>query len=265
MMHTLSAIPRALVLPDRAFAEERVYNVPKWLILIIIFILSIIGQRLEVGYNENAHAKQLQLLEANARLDSLMQSAPPQAQAQARRQVVDSILGPQNAVFTSIGMVMRTLFFLVLLVEVWLLCTVVSQFFGGQEDRHTHTRPSLTLVLVSFIPLAIRSLLQGIVLSFKNPDAAANALTMADYQAVSAVRFDLFSLLPLHGIPQFIAWLLRLATDPFFLWTLAIMTFGGKAVFRLSLKGALAQSALLIVILSLQAALLSRIGITMEI
>ncbi len=265
MMHSLSAIPRALVMPDRVFAEDTVYGVPKWLLLLLIFSLFLVGQRLAVGYHENAHAKELQLLEATTQLDSLMQSAPPQAQEQARQQVVNTILGPQNAVITSINMVGGTLLFLLLAVEVWLLSMVVSQFFGGQEDRHVHDRASLTLSLIAFIPLALRRLLQGLVLSFRNPDAAANALTLKDYNAVSAVHFDFYSLLSLKGIPELLAWIGRLLTDPFFLWTIAILVFGGRRVFRLSLKGALAQSALLVAILSLQGALLGRIGITMEI
>jgi hypothetical protein len=265
MMRYFSAISRALFLPDRAFAEASVYKIPKWLLLILLFALSITGQRLAVGYNENAHAKQLQLLEANARLESLMGSAPPEAQAQARQQVVGSILGSQNNVITAISIVMSTLFFFILLLEMWLVCTVVSQFFGGQEDRHAHDRPSLTLFLIAFLPLAVRSLLQGIVLSFKNPDAAANALTLADYQAISAVRFDFYSLLSINGVPDFLAWIARFLTDPFFLWALAVVTLGGREVFRLPLKSAVAQSILLVLILSLQATLLKRIGISMEI
>jgi uncharacterized membrane protein YdbT with pleckstrin-like domain len=245
MVRDLAAIPRALLRPDRAFAEHGVYRLPKSL--------------------ENAHAKELALAEAGARLDSLMTTAPPEAKERAREQMVGSILGQQSTLFTALSIAFSGLFFFILMLEMWLISTVSSQFFGGQEDRHGRDRPSLTLFLVAFFPLALRKLLAGIVLATKNPEAASNALTLTDYRAVSAVHFDFFSLLPPIGVPEFIASIARLVTDPFFLWTLAVVILGGRVVYRVSARGAVAQTAIVVLVLALQAALLKSIGITMEI
>jgi hypothetical protein len=261
----ISAVPQALLRPDRAFAERSVYRVPKPLLVLVLFLLYVIGQRLVVGYDQNAQAKELALREADARMSGFMANAPPEQQARAREQIVGSILGERSGVITAVGIVFQGLFFLLLFLEMWLVCTIITQFFGGQEDRHGFDRPSVTLFLVGFFPLAFRKLLEGIVLSFKNPEAAANALTLSEYRTVSAVRFDLFSLLPVHGVPDLPASLARVVTDPFFLWAFVVVTLGGRAVFRLSMKSAVTQSLILVMILGLQSMLLSRIGLTMEI
>jgi hypothetical protein len=266
MTRELAAIPGALLRPDRTFAGQDVYRLPKVLILLILFLLDVTGERLVQGYYQNAHAKTLAILEVDSRMaGAFIANAPPDAQARMRAQMLDSILGRQSAIMTSVGIALSGGFFLLVLVEMWLVSIVVAQFIGGQEERHGRDRPSWTLFLMSFLPLALRKLLSGILMTLRNPDAAANALTLADYRALSQVRFDFFSLLPLGHVPVFLAALARFLTDPFFLWTLVIITFGGREVYRVPMKSALTLSAVLVVILSLQTALLARIGIVWEI
>lgn len=266
MTRELAAIPGALLRPDRTFAGQDVYKLPKTLILLFLFLLDVTGERLVQGYYQNAHAKTLAILEVDSRMASgFFANAPPDAQARMRNQMLDSILGRQSAIMTSIGIAFSGGFFLLVLVEMWLVSIVASQFIGGQEERHGRDRPSWTLFLMAFLPLALRRLLSGVLMSLRNPDAAANALTIADYRRLSAVHFDFFSLLPLSHVPVFLAALARFITDPFFLWTLAIITFGGREVYRVPMKSALTLSAVLVVILSLQTALLARIGLTWEI
>ncbi len=55
-----------------------------------------------------------------------------------------------------------------------------------------------------------------------------------------------------------------MATDPFFLWTLAIIWFGGREVYHMPLKSAVLLTVILVVLLGLQSALLSRVGLTWE-
>ena len=266
MTRELAAIPGALLRPDRTFSGQAVYRLPKVLILLLLFLLDVSGERLVQGYYQNAHAKTLAILEVDSRMASgFVSNAPPEAQARMRAQMLDSILGRQSAVITSIGIALSGGFFLLVLVEIWLVSIVVSQFIGGQEERHGRDRPSWTLCLMSFVPLALRKLLSGILMSLRNPDAAGNALTMADYRRLSAVRFDFFSLLPLDHVPVFLAAMARFLTDPFFLWTLAIIMFGGREVYRVPLKSAAVLCLVLVVVLSLQTALLARIGMTWEI
>jgi hypothetical protein len=260
----LASVPLALVRPDSTFSKTDVFRFPKVLIVLVLFLLYVLGLRLAAGFDENPHAKELAVTEVDARLGSLMANAPPEAQKQARDRALSQILGDQGGIFSAISITFSGLFFLALAVELWLLCAIVTQFFGGQEEKHGRERPSLSLFLIAFLPLAIRKLLQGIILIFRNPEIAANALTLTEYRTVSAVRFDLFSFLPPLGLPVFFSTLLRLATDPFLIWTLGIIALGGREVYRVSQKSAAGQSAVLLLILCLQFTLFSRIGISME-
>lgn len=264
-MGNVLSLPHALFRPDRAFAESAVFGIPKSLLVILIFLLCVVGQRLSIDFTSSAHGKELQLLEGETRLSTLMGSAPPEAQANARDAMVGSVLGKQSGLISAIGVAESAVVSLLLCLEMWLVGMVVSQFFGGQEDRRGRDRHSLTLFLVAFIPIALRRLVAGIVLAMKDPDAAANALTYKDYLAVGAPRFDLVSLIGVHGLPGFLSALAAVLTNPFSLWTFAIVTFGARHVYRMSFRGALGLSAVLVLILSLQAALLASVGVTMEI
>jgi hypothetical protein len=260
----LASLPAALVRPDSAFSRKEIYGFPRILIALLLFLLYVVGLRLAAGFDQNPYYKELAAAEVDAQLGSLMASAPPEAQKQARDQAMSQILGNQGSVMSAISIVISALFFLLFVVEMQLICAVVTQFFGGQEERHGRERPSMTLFLTAALPLALRKLLQGLLLSFRNPEIAANALSVKEYRALSAVRFDLYSFLPPLGLPAFFDYVLRLATDPFMLWTAAVLVLGGREIFRVSLKGAAGQAAVLFLVLCLQFALLSRIGINME-
>lgn len=265
MTRAVASLPGAILRPDKAFAGREIYRLSKIFLLLALFVLYVTGERLVQGYYQNEHAKSLALLEVDTRMSGIMQNAPSQVQDQMRGQMVDSILGARSSTMTAISIVTSGCGFLLVILEMWLVSMVVSQFFGGQEERHAEGRPSWTLFLVAFFPLALRKLCAGIVMSFRSPDAAANALTLADYRTLSAARFDFFSLLPLGHVNAFIAAVARMITDPFFLWTFAILCFGGKEVYRFSLKSAALLSLVLVMALGLQAALFARIGVTWEI
>ncbi len=265
MMRTLAALPGALFRPDRGFAGPEVYRLPKLVLVLSLFLVYITGERLVQGYYENSHAKTLSLLEADARLGGLMQNAPSKVRARVRGQMLDSILGRQSGVMTAATIAFSGVGFLLVLLELWVVSVVVSQFFGGQEERHGGARPSWTLFLVAFVPLALRKLAAGIVMSLRNPDAAANALTLADYRRLSAARFDLVSLLPFGDGRGFLESAARIVTDPFFLWSLAILCLGGREVFRIPLKSAAALCLVLVAVLALQDTFLAGMGLSWEI
>jgi hypothetical protein len=264
MMRAHASLPSALIRPDRAFAGREISRLPKVFLILSLFVVYVAGERLVQGYYQNEHAKTLALLEVDTQLGGLLQNAPTQVQDQMRGRLVDSILGSRSGVMTAVTIVGSGCGFLLVLLETWLVSMVASQFFGGQEERHGRGRPSGTLYLVAFIPLALRKLCAGIVMAFRSPDAAANALTLADYRALSAPRFDFFSLLPLGQGNAFLVALARMLTDPFFLWTLAIICFGGREVFRFPLRSAAFLCLVLVVVLGLQAALFARIGLVWE-
>jgi hypothetical protein len=264
MIRTSLSLPAALVRPDRVFAGREIYAIPKVLLVLGLFVLYVAGERLVQGYYQNSHAKTLALLEVDSRMGGFLQNAPAQVQRQARAQMLDSILGQRSAMMTSVSIVGGGIGFIIVLLEAWLVSTVTSQFFGGQEEKTRRGRPSWTLFLVAWLPLALRRLLSGILLTLRSPDAASNALTLADYRRLSAVRFDLYSLLHLPEVNAFLTGVARMATDPFFLWTLAIIWFGGREVYHMPLRSAVYLSVIIVVLLGLQGALLARAGLTWE-
>ena len=264
MIHQSLSLPVALVRPDQAFAGREIYAIPKVLLVLGLFVLYVAGERLVQGYYQNAHAKTLALLEVDSRMGGFLQNAPAQVQRQMRDQMLDSILGRRSAMMTSISIVSGGIGFLLVLLETWLVSTVAAQFFGGQEEKTGRGRPSWTLYLVAWLPLALRRLLSGILMSMRSPDAASNALTLADYRRLSAVRFDLYSLLHVPEVNSFLTAIARMATDPFFLWTLAIIWFGGREVYHMPLKSTLLLTLVLVILLGLQSSLLARAGLTWE-
>jgi hypothetical protein len=266
MPSTAVFIARALVAPDRAFSDPRTGRMPKAALLACLFIACLAGERLASGFYRNAHATSLAILEADARLSGFMANAPAEAQARARQQMLSAILGDQSTLLAAVSITLSGLAFVLVLLEMWLVLSVVSQFFGGQEERtRLSDRPSFTMLSIAFIPLALRRLAIGVVQAFQSPEAASNALTLTEYRARSAVRFDLWSLLGAAGVPEFLAAAARMLSDPFFLWTLAIIAFGGRAVYRMPLRSSILQVLVLVALLSLQAAALKAIGLAWEI
>ncbi|MGA2975953.1 MAG: YIP1 family protein [Spirochaetia bacterium] len=265
MTGDLVALPAALIRPDRTFAGREVYRLPKVLLVLALFVVYVAGERLVQGYYQNEHAKTLAILEVDSRMSGIMQNAPSQVQRQMRDQMLDAIVGQRSALTTAFSIAFSGVGFLLILVEMWVVSAVASQFFGGQEERRGRDRQSWTLFLVVFFPLALRKLAAGIVMSLRNPEAAANALTLADYRRLSAVRFDFFSLLPIGGVNTFLATVASILTDPFFLWALAILCFGGREVYRMRMKSSIFLSLVLVGVFSLQVALLARIGVSGEI
>jgi len=237
---------------------------PRLPLVLLLFVVYVCGERLVQGFYQNAHAKTLAVLDVANRMNGLLQTAPTQVQDRARGQALDAILGPRSGFMTAVGIAFSGLGFLLVALETWLVSLVAAQFFGGQEERTDGRRSSWLLFLVAFVPLALRKLAAGVVMSLRDPAAASNALTLTDYQALSTVRFDLVSLLPFGRAHTFLGFAGRLLSDPFVLWTFAILCLGGREVFRIRTRGALGLCAVLLVVLALQARLFSAVGLSWE-
>jgi hypothetical protein len=265
MVRNLTILCAALFRPDRTFAGPEVRALPRVTLVVVLFLVYVTGARLVEGSYQTTYAKTLAVLDVDTRMGGLLQNAPSEVQAQLRGQMLDTILGRQSGVMTAVRLALSGVGFLLVVLELWLVSLVASQFFGGQEDRHARPRASALLFLVAFVPLALRRLAAGVVMALGSPDAAANALTLADYRRISAVRFDLLSLLPLPHVTGFLAALGRMMSDPFYLWTFALLALGGREVFRIPLRGALGLCVVLVAVLALQATLFTAVGMTWEI
>ncbi len=255
----------AIVAPDRAFAGERADRIPKAGACLLAFLLVLIGARLGIGAELTPQSQVLAMAEIEARFGSLFSGAPPEAQAQARERMGTALVGASGGFPLAFSLALRGVWFVVSVIELWLLGLIATQFFGGQEERGADgRRPSLGLFLVASLPLAFRRLLAGVVMALGSTDAAANALTLSEYRRAVAVRFDLLSLAGVRDPAPFVAAFLRPLTDPFVLWALVILVLGGREVYRLPLKGAVGQALLLVAVAGLQAWLLGRAGIAWE-
>lgn len=262
----LAWLAGALVRPDLAFRGSGALPHRPFAVVLLLFALSVAGQRLVSGYDQNPDVQLLALGEVESRLGTLMQAAPPEARQQARDRMLRMLGGARGTALISVSVVTSGVAFVLLALEAWLLLSVLAQFAGGEERRGPsgERRDSLLLVLVAFVPLALRKLAEGVVMSFKDPALAANALTLADYRALSKVRFDLWELAGLPALPPLPAYLLRRLTDPFSLWSLCILVVGGTAVWRMQVHKTLVQAAVLLVVLAAQSALFAAVGLPWE-
>jgi hypothetical protein len=252
----------ALVAPDRAFAGGRGERVPKAGACLLAFVLVVVGARLGISVELTPQSQVLAMAEIEARLGSLFSGAPPEAQARARERMGEALVGASGGFPLAFSLALRGLWFVVSVLEVWLIGLIATQFFGGQEERGPDgLRPSLGLFLAASLPLALRRLLAGVVAALHSPGAALNALTLTEYRAAVAVRFDLLSLAGFRDPAPFVAAFLRPLADPFVLWAAVILVLGGREVYRLPLKGAVGQVLVLVAAAGLQAWLLGRAGV----
>ncbi len=255
----------ALVVPDRAFAGARAERFPKAGAFLLAFVLVVAGARLGAGTELNPLSRTLALAEFDARFGSLFNGAPAEVQANARQRMGGAVLGSSGGFMLALTLALRGAAFALSVIELWLLGLIATQFFGGQEERGADgLRPSLGLFAAAALPLALRRLLEGVVQSVRSSEAAMNALTLSDYRAAVAVRFDLLSLAGVRNLPSFVTAFLRPLADPFVLWTLVVLVLGGRAVFRVPLKGAIGMVVVLLAIAGLQTWLLGRAGLAWE-
>jgi hypothetical protein len=255
----------ALVMPDRAFRGLRAERIPRAGAFLLAFALVVAGARLGAGIELSPLSRELAMAEFDARFGNLFSGAPPEVQANARERMGSTVLGSRGSVVLALTIALRGAAFALSVVELWLLGLIATQFFGGQEDRGADgVRPSLGLFAAASLPLALRRLAEGTVQAVRGPEAALNALTLGEYRAAAAARFDLLTLAGVRDLPAVVAAFLRPLADPFVLWALAILVLGGREVFRVPLKGAVGQAAVLLAVAGLQSWLLGRAGLAWE-
>jgi hypothetical protein len=255
----------ALFVPDRAFAGGGAERIPKAGACVLVFLLVVAGARLGAGAELTPQSQSLATAEFDARFGSFFNGAPARVQAQARERMGSAALGSGGGPALALTIALRGAGFVLSVIELWLLSLVATQFFGGQEERGADgLRPSLGLFLAASLPLAVSRLLAGVVAALRGPEAAMNALTLSEFRAAAAVRFDLLSLAGVRDPAPFVAAFVRPLTDPFVLWAIVILLLGGREVFRLPMKGAVGQVLVLVAVAGLQSWLLGKAGIAWE-
>ena len=261
LLHSLIRIPRILVFPDRTFGEENTYRASLFTLALTLFFLFLVGERMVYGYYQNPYTRLLAVMEAEDRVDKMMAAAPDEAREQVRERVTQRLIGNTNPIFGAVVITVSGISFILLVLEAWLIYTLLSQFFGAQEERKEGRRPTMHLLFYAFHPLALRKVLEGIVMILKNPDHAANALTLRGFREASRVTFSLAAVLPtsLRGTLPYN--LLAFFTDPFLIWCFIVLILGGRGIYRMPARNTFAHAAILMVILGIQNHFLRSAGI----
>jgi hypothetical protein len=261
LLSTLIRIPRILVFPDRAFDRQSTYRASLFTLALMLFFLFLIGERMVYGYYQNPYTRLLAVMEAEERVDKVMAAAPDEARQQVRERITERLIGNTSPLFGAAAITASGISFILLALEAWLIYALLAQFFGAEEEKKEGRRPTLYLLFYAFQPLALRKVLEGIVMLLKNPNDAANALTLQGFREASRVTFSLAAFLPapLRGTLPYN--LLAFFTDPFLIWCFIVLILGGRAIYRMPTRNSLAQAGILIVILGIQNHFLRSAGI----
>lgn len=262
----MKQIFRALTRPERAFGDHATFRVSRFALVLILFGLYIIGTELVASFYANPYVAGVALQDAERRAGQYLfgpqaQGPPSKGSQPGSRQSGSNAGNGGNAnggpsrfrpsagvaspAAVAVSVVVQSIAFVALAYICWFALTIFTQFLGGEEaragrERHRHSN---YLILYAWIPLGIRRVLEGILIHLQDPQAAWSAPSVAAYRRDSAITFGLSSLLPVSGLPAALASLLASLTDPFMIWTVVILTAGGRSVFRLKTASAFVQAA----------------------
>lgn len=256
------AILHALATPDSAFKEEKTYRVSRVLLLLSLFLLHSVGSELVAHFYTTPYVMGL-VAQQRATAGSQFSFGPPGGQGGQHGPAQGQTSQTPMAAAQAIGVVVQSLVFVLLSIVLWWLLIIFVQFLGGEEEK-THAGPhrnSKYLVTYAWIPLALRRLFEGLLVQLQDPSAAWSAVNLTDYRRASAVNFSPLALLKLSNLPAPISYLAYNLTDPFFLWFLFVIVYGGKTIFRLSMRGAAVLGGFVVVVLFLLRLTFAAIGI----
>lgn len=229
----LSGIFLALVTPDTSFKREGLFTSSRFLLFLLIFVLVFTGAVLTRKFFANDTVRALTMEEATRRVEKMMANAPKEQREAAIRRAEQSQSTGSMPVVMIVGLVVGSGIWPVFVVEVWFLGIILMQFFGGEEKpvgEKKHRR-SLYLSLYALIPLALQTLVKGLVFFFKDPADIGSVLTLAEYMEAAEVSFSLAAFLEIGGFSGFLKYLVHNITNPFCLWSLVVAIFGGRTVF----------------------------------
>ena len=263
-INSFSTILTAILTPEHAFSDPEIFSTRRIVVFGYILIAATVGMLLTTMFHQNDVMRELSIRVSDRQVERFMTGADEDELADAKAAASGRISGKRNiaAALLSSGFSAAVSTFLYV-IEVWIILVLASPFFGAAEDPldgKAHRRSSYLAYYVA-VPYGLNVLVTGIIFLFKDPASIGNVLTLADYNRVTNVSFNLVSLFKMPDIHPMFRYLLDSLTNPFYLWGLVILFFGGKAVLRIKDSSRMiALVIVLVVVLALQNWLFDAIG-----
>ena len=239
----LAALTRAATQPGRAFDPKDTPTFSMFAVLVLVFGITAVGETLILWHARSPVMREIALVEARhiAERAAVFSGEDRIHEQQAR--AYSRLIAPSTPGAKTLRVMLGSAALLAALGMTWVALMVLTQFFGGEEPiAPDRPRASIRLVGAAFVPLAVRRLLSGALTLATDPESAANVTTVAEYRELIVTRFDLASLAG-WNLPAVVERFGVLLTDPFALWSLAVLAFGAAVLLRLPARRALAQTA----------------------
>ena len=239
----LAALTRAATQPGRAFDPKDTPTFSMFAVLVLVFGITAVGETLILWHARSPVMREIALVEARhiAERAAVFSGEDRIHEQQAR--AYSRLIAPSTPGAKTLRVMLASAALLAALGMTWVALMVLTQFFGGEEPiAPDRPRASIRLVGAAFVPLAVRRLLSGALTLATDAESAANVTTVAEYRDLIVARFDLASLAG-WNLPAVVERFGVLLTDPFALWSLAVLAFGAAVLLRLPARRALAQTA----------------------
>lgn len=239
----LAALTRAATQPGRSFDPKDTPTFSMFAVLVLVFGITAVGETLILWHARSPVMREIALVEARhiAERAAVFSGEDRIHEQQAR--AYSRLIAPSTPGAKTLHVMLASAALLAALGMTWVALMVLTQFFGGEEPiAPDRPRASIRLVGAAFVPLAVRRLLSGALTLATDPQSAANVTTVAEYRELTVAHFDLASLAG-WNLPAVVERFGVLMTDPFALWSLAVLAFGAAVLLRLPARRALAQTA----------------------
>lgn len=239
----LAALTRAATQPGRAFDPKDTPTFSMFAVLVLVFGITAVGETLILWHARSPVMREIALVEARHIAERAAVFSGEDGIHEQQARAYSRLIAPSTPGAKTLRVMLASAALLAALGMTWVALTVLAQFFGGEEPiAPDRPRASIRLVGAAFVPLAVRRLLSGTLTLATDPESAANVTTVAEYRELIVARFDLASLAG-WNLPAVVERLAVLLTDPFALWSLAVLAFGAAVLLRLPARRALAQTA----------------------
>lgn len=239
----LAALTRAATQPGRAFDPKDTPTFSMFAVLVLVFGITAVGETLILWHARSPVMREIALVEARHIAERAAVFSGEDSIHEQQARAYSRLIAPSTPGAKTLRVMLASAALLAALGMTWVALMVLTQFFGGEEPiAPDRPRASIRLVGAAFVPLAVRRLLSGALTLATDAESAANVITVAEYRELIVARFDLASLAG-WNLPGVVERCAVLLTDPFAVWSLAVLAFGAAVLLRLPARRALAQTA----------------------